>query len=191
MTVTRDQAQMLATLACDVRPTGARQWTPDKVMAEIEKIRDRSLGTVICAVTRAAMDRNAQRPEVISSPGSHWADTMIAQAFVPRTSTAAERCTVCSELETACQMRWAHDHVFESAAMAARRAAGADAERLAAIRATLAPTAGPTERRTLADMAEANPELHARVEAVRAANPGLQAPPMREPEPAEPTEESA
>jgi phage tail protein X len=86
-------------------------------------------------------------------------------------------------------MRWAGDHDFESVAAALKRKAEPDidpAAKVAALKAELAPTAGPTARRTLEDMAEANPELHARVEAVRAANPGLAAPPLREPQPPPP-----
>jgi hypothetical protein len=184
MTVTKDQAQMLTTLAVACRPTGARQWNPADVMAEIAKLHDRALPAVTLAVIRAASDKGAERPAVISSGGSHWGDTMLPTAFVPRTLAADARCSVCSHSEVVCRMRWAGDHEFESAAMATKRAAEVDAARAAAaIRAELEPTSGPTERRTLADMAEANPALHERVERLRAENPGLESPPLREPEP--------
>jgi hypothetical protein len=180
-TITKPQAQMLATLACDVRPHGARQWKPDAVMAEIEKLRGRSLGAVICAVTRCAMDRNAVRPECISSPGSHWGDTQIVTDWTPNSVPAAERCTVCSHTADVCRMRFRGDHEFKSAVAAARDAEAVPiAERAAAIRPTLQPTAGPTERRTIEDMAAANPELHARLQRVREMLPE---PPLQEPSP--------
>lgn len=178
MTITRDQAQMLTTLACAARPTGARQWNPDDVMAEIKKLAGRSLGSVICAVTRASMDRGAERPAVISSAGSHWSDTAISEPFVPRAAPVGTRCTVCGETEEGHRMQ---DHAYrmpqpppDPEVVAAK---------VAALKAELAPTSGPTERRTLEDLAEANPELHARVAALREANPGLGAPPTREPDP--------
>jgi hypothetical protein len=184
MTVTKDQAQMLATLACATRPMGARQWKPDAVMAEIEKLRDRTLGSVICAVTRAAMDRNAQRPEVISSAGSHWSDT---QTVVPQTEPVArgDRCSICSLPKNACELRWRHDHEFDSLIDAARRKAEGTPEAMAEVIAALKDeiaAADPREPapRGLEDMAERNPKLKARVDAIRAVLP---VPPMQEPEP--------
>jgi hypothetical protein len=179
MTVTKDQAQMLATLAVRCRPTGARQWKPDDVMAELAKLTDRNLGAVICATIRAAMDRDANRPAVIASAGSHWSDTQVAAPFVPQVLDAGERCSVCSMSEPACRVRHGvGDHEFKSAAMAAKDAADA-AEHVAAVRAEVVATSGPTERRTLEELAEANPELHARIEAVRQ-NAALKEIPMQE-----------
>jgi hypothetical protein len=188
MTVTKDQAQMLATLVCAARPVGARQWKPEAVMAELAKFTDRNLGAVICAVTRCAMDRNVQRPEAIVSAGSHWGDTAVSQPFVPQTMTSDQRCSICSLSEPACRIRFGADHEFKSAAMAAKEAADVDARaKVQAIRGELEPTAGPTQRRTLEDMAEANPELHARLEQVRQ-NVALKEIPMQESEQDQPEE---
>jgi hypothetical protein len=183
MTVTKDQAQMIATLACASRPTGARQWKHDEVMAEIAKISGRSLPAVICAVTRAAMDRGAQRPAVISSAGSHWGDTMLATDWVPNAVPRESRCSICSLSEPACRIRWAADHDFKSAAIAAKEASEVDPEAIraavTAIREGIEPTKEPRPVKTLDELAEENPSLHAKVEAVRANMP--KAAPTQEP----------
>lgn len=167
MSVTKEDAQMLATLATRCRPTGARQWKPDDVMAELAKLTDRNLGAVICATIRAAMDRDANRPAVIASAGSHWSDTQVAAPFVPQVLDAGERCSVCSMSEPACRVRHGvGDHEFKSAAMAVKEAADA-AEHVAAVRAEVVATSGPTERRTSEELAEANPKFHERLERVR------------------------
>jgi phage tail protein X len=189
MTVTKHQAQMIANLASACRPTGARRWDTAGTMAALVKLHDRDLAEVVLATIRAAADRDAETPGVIPTPGSHWAERLAPAPFVPQTVSRQDRCSVCSHTETVCRMRWAGDHDFESVATALKRKAEPDidpAAKVAALKAELAPTAGPTARRTLEDMAEANPELHARVEAVRAANPGLAAPPLREPQPPPP-----
>ena len=185
MTVTKDQAQMLATLACDSRPTGARRWNPDDVMAEIAKLHDRSLPAVICAVIRAAMDRGAERPAVICSSGSHWSDTAVAQAFVPNHVDRAGRCSICSCSEPHCRMRWGADHEFVSVATAAKKRLTTEATvaAVAALREDLPAMKPPTPPRTLDELVAENPRLHERVEAVRASLP--KPPPQREDEPEE------
>ena len=184
MTVTPEQAQMLATLAIACRPNGARQWQPDAVMAEIAKIRDRSLGSVILATVRAAMDRNAQRPEVISSGGSHWGDTMLTTDWVPNAVPRESRCSVCSLSETACRIRWAHDHDFESVATANARKANADPESVVtaveALKDGIVPADPKPAPKGLEDYADRNPNVRARVDTLRAKVPGLVAPPMQE-----------
>lgn len=161
MTLTDQHIRALTFLACDTRPHGARQWRADEVYAEIAKVRDRNLGAVICAVTRAAMDRGAERPAVISSAGSHWSDTMLP-TFKPQP--------------------------VDRDATAKARAASVDTgsergrELVAGVRAEVAVTSGPPVHRTLAEMAEAEPELHARLERLRAACPGLEFMAMRETE---------
>lgn len=163
MTVTKEQAQMLTALAIACRPNGARHWNAAGVMAALEKVANRSLPEVVMAVIRAASDRDVETPGVIPTAGSHWAETAAVRTHTPE-APHEPRCTVCGRTRA----RHAQDHEFadpkplptpeERAATAAR------------IRATLPHrTAGPTERRTLADMAEANPELHAHVDAAREA----------------------
>jgi phage tail protein X len=180
MTIDDQELRAISWLACRARPVGARRWDEAKVFTEAAKVRERSLSAVALAVLRAAADRNAERPEVISSAGSHWGDTIVPGAFVPRAAPTGTRCTVCGKA--------AHtgheDHPFTLPAE--KPDPETVAAKVAALKAELAPTAGPTARRTLEDMAAANPDLHARVEAVRAANPGLAAPPLREPQPPPP-----
>jgi hypothetical protein len=174
VTVTPDQARMLTTLAIACRPTGARRWDSAGVMAAIKAVSDRSLAGVVMAVIRAASDRDVETPGVIPTPGSHWAESALMRVHTVE-DPAATRCTICGRT----QLRHGEDHGF---AMPGPKPSPEEvAERVAALKAELAPTSGPTARRTLEDLAEANPELHARVEAVRAANPGLQAPPLQEP----------
>lgn len=174
---TRERAQALADFSCAVRPTGARRWSPADVMAQLEKLRTRDLGAVILATIRCAMDRHAERPECIASAGSHWSDTRLVSEFVPATAPVGTRCTVCGQPREA-----AHDH--DRGYTPPRPPLEPDAlhEHAAKVRAEVTATSGPTEHRTLDELAEANPELHAKVEAVRAALPGVARPPMRETE---------
>ena len=59
---------------------------------------------------------------------------------------------------------------------------------IAGLRAKLAANRTLHREPPMRTLEDAAPETHARVEAVRAANPGLQAPPMREPQPAPTTD---
>jgi hypothetical protein len=173
MTISKDHAQMLTTLAVACRPTGARRWDSAGVMAALAKVADRGLAEVIMATIRAASDRNADSPGVIPTAGSHWAESASVRAFVPDSAPPGTRCTVCGRE----QHRGHEDHDFS-------RPHETDPETvmayIAALKAELSPTAGPTEHRTLDDLADANPALHANLERLRAANPGLRGPQMRE-----------
>jgi hypothetical protein len=63
------------------------------------------------------------------------------------------------------------------------------ADEIAAVRERLAANRDlhrEPAHRTAEDFAEARPELHERIERLRAENPGLAAPPMQEPEPPPP-----
>jgi hypothetical protein len=193
MTVTKDQAQMLATLAAASRPHGARRWDTAGTMAAIAKVADRNLGDVIMATIRAAADRDCESPGVIPSSGPHWREQLKPQPFTPRILTAGERCSICSMSETSCRLRHSvDDHEFESAAMAAKRAEAIPPEAIstaiAALREDLPVTKPATPPRTLDELAEANPALHAKVDALRDALP--KPPPLREPEPPNPPAES-
>jgi len=181
MTISKDHAQMIATLAAASRPNGARRWDHAGIMAALKQVADRSLPEVIMATIRAAADRDAETPGVIPGPGSHWAESASVRSFVPNSAPPGTRCTVCG------QSRAFHHGPFASSDHAYNQPQETLPEvvtaRIAELRAELAPTSGPTERRTLEDLAEANPVLHDRVEALRAANPGLRQPPLREEEP--------
>lgn len=159
MTVTQSQAQMLTTLATACRPHGARRWNSAGVTAAIKAVADRSLPEVVMAVIRAAADRNVDSPGVIPTNGPHWAESAAVRQFVP-------------EPPEPCHCGQPHREKADPDVIAAR---------VAALKAELAPTSGPTERRSLEDLAAANPELHERLERLRAANPGLCAPSIQEP----------
>jgi hypothetical protein len=161
MPVTKDQAQMLTSLAIACRPAGARRWDSAGVMAALAKVANRSLPEVIVATIRAASDRHVETPGVIPTAGSHWTGSAVVRTHTPE-APHEPRCTVCG--------RTAGNHAADHEFTEPRPILRPDevAARAAQIRATLAPRpAGPTERRSLEDMAEANPELHQHVEAAR------------------------
>jgi len=73
MPVTKDQADRLAELASDCRPFGARRWDVSGVVAAIATVKHLQLADVIMATIRAAADRSAETPAVISATtGPHW-----------------------------------------------------------------------------------------------------------------------
>lgn len=75
MPVTREQAQMLATLAVAARPTGAPRWDPAGVFAAIGKIKQLALADVAMAVMRAAADRTLETPGAIANlRSSAWSE---------------------------------------------------------------------------------------------------------------------
>jgi hypothetical protein len=123
MTVTKDQAQMLTTLAIACRPHRAPTWDPAGVMAAISAVRDRSLAEVILAVIRAASDRDAQTPGVIPSNGTHWQEQLKPPPFQPSTWDPAAVCTTCSRQEAQCRsVRHGDDkHPFVSRAVNAQQ----------------------------------------------------------------------
>lgn len=96
MTVTRDQAQMLASLAVDCRPYRAPTWDHAGVMAAIAEIRHMSLPEVILRVIRAAADRDAVTPGVIPKNGPHANEVIKAPKWEPEILPPAERCGICS-----------------------------------------------------------------------------------------------
>lgn len=127
MPVTQQQAQMLASLAVACRPYGAPTWDEAGVLAQVAKVKDRALPEVIMAVTRAAADRAAITPGVISAVGSqHWAEKV-----APPTAAAREPydptkvCGVCGKREDRCHAVSAavSDHEFTSAVITKRQAA--------------------------------------------------------------------
>lgn len=172
MTVTPDQARMLATLATNCRPNGARRWDTAGIMAALKQVSDRGLAEVIMATIRAASDRDCETPGVIPTAGSHWREQVGAAGFTPTAVPVGTRCTVCGKGEHPVT-----DHAFRRPQP--KPTPETVTERVASLKAELAPTSGPTDRRTLEDLAAANPELHERVERVRAQMP--KGPAMREP----------
>jgi hypothetical protein len=114
MPVSREQAQMLTTLAVACRPNGAPRWDAAGVMAEIGKVKDRQLADVILAVIRAADDRDAKTPGVISTPRSgHWRERGTDRPTTRHEwADDAHRCRTCSLPKAECDRIW-QDHPFE------------------------------------------------------------------------------
>ena len=103
MTVTKDQAQMLATLAVACRPHRAATWDAAGVVAAIGKVKDRALVEVALAVLRAAADRDAKTPGVIPTAGSHWQEQLKPEPWRPDQTPREERCGICAKPRERCQ----------------------------------------------------------------------------------------
>jgi hypothetical protein len=134
MPVTDQQARAIAFLACAVRPHGASKWDEAGVLANVLKVRDRSLSSVVIATMQAAEDRNAQSPGVLPTAGPHWRNPETAPRIVLNTWDANAICTTCSRQEAQCKtVRHADDdHPYVSRAANAK-AASRPPEAVAAI----------------------------------------------------------
>jgi len=92
MPLTKEQGQMLTTLALACRPVGAPRWDAAGVMAAIGKVAHLALADVILAVTRAASDRTAETPGVIAATNStHWRER-VGESVRPSPPKLAEAC---------------------------------------------------------------------------------------------------
>ena len=122
MTVTREQAQMLTSLAIACRPYRAPTWDEAGVMAVIGKLQDWALSEVALRVIVAASDREAKTPGVIASPAMQIPAPK-PPPFKPSTWDPAAICTTCSRPEAQCRaVRHADDdHPFISRAVNAQQ----------------------------------------------------------------------
>lgn len=112
MPVTKDQAQMLTSIALACRPTGAPHWDAPGVIAAIGKVAHLHLPDVVRAVTRAAEDATAKTPGVIAATDSiHWAERA-PQQIAPRNPTPATACRTCGQSPEQCARRWSGDHEY-------------------------------------------------------------------------------
>jgi hypothetical protein len=102
VTITKDQAQMLAHLAIACRPHRAPTWDEAGVMANIAKVKERALPEIVMAVIQAAADRECVSPGVIPSPGSHWQVAMKPPPFVPNVLGPGDRCGICGQSRDRC-----------------------------------------------------------------------------------------
>lgn len=116
MPATDQQLRAIAFLAKDCRPHGARIWDEGGIYANLTKVRDRSLGSIIIAAVQAAEDRGAGTPGVIPTAGPHWRTPEAAVVTSADKAQASEHCATCGHTETACRIRWAGDHEFISVA---------------------------------------------------------------------------
>lgn len=157
MTVTKDQAQMLATLAVAARPTGAPRWDAPGVVAAIGNVRHLALSDVMRAVSYAAEDRGLKTPGAIGNITAPCWRTRTADDVRPAAVTREQRCGVCSKPRERCAIgRVADDdHSFEPDL---RRDAGIDvAATVEALKAEVEPTREPTPKPTAEP--ERRPEL--------------------------------
>ena len=70
MPVTHDQAQQLASLACAIRPYGARRWDAPGVMAALGHVKELDLAEVAMVVIAGAADRTLDTPAAIGNTKS-------------------------------------------------------------------------------------------------------------------------
>lgn len=97
MPVTKEQAHMIAALAVAARPARAPKWDAPGVVAALAKVNHLALADVVAATMRAASDRNAQTPGVISATNSlHWAEK-VAERATPTPPKRGEACLTCGK----------------------------------------------------------------------------------------------
>ena len=112
--VTKDQAAMLAALACACRPTGSKRWDEPGIVAALAKVSNLQLADVIHATVQAAEDASLETPAAIGNTSSPvWVHYMANRTV--RTDTrnvpARERCNDCGKAEH--HPIHANDHPFE------------------------------------------------------------------------------
>lgn len=144
MPVTKNQAEMLASLGAAARPTGARRWDAPGVMAAIGKVRHLELAEVLMAVGRAARDRDLETPAAIGNPGAPcWIERPV-ERWEPDKTTPEHRCGICGNPRGRCETapRFAgDDHAFEPDFKEKR---GDEVTQIVqAVKAEIAPTAEP------------------------------------------------
>ena len=189
MPVTDQQLRAIAFLASACRPIGCKAWDETGILANVTKVRDRSLGSVIIAAVQAAEDRNAVTPGVIPSAGPHWRTPDAAPVTSADKINPGEHCAGCGKAEHVCRARLESqrgmdpedprydDHAFVTVAAARgmKRDGATVAQIAAAVKEQIAPTAEPDQRKTLDDLL---PDQHdPRVEAARADLTATQRPP--------------
>ncbi|MBA3782856.1 MAG: hypothetical protein H0X12_13520 [Nocardioides sp.] len=109
MPVTEQQARAIAFLAVSARPHGATRWDEAGVYANVLKVADRSLGSVVIATMQAAEDRKAQSPGVIPASGPHWRNPESAPSSQRTPYDPMTFCGTCGKPE-----HGATDHPFVS-----------------------------------------------------------------------------
>lgn len=113
MPVTEQQARAIAFLAAAARPHGASKWDEAGVYANVMKVADRSLASVVIGAMQAAEDRGAHSPGVIPTAGPHWRDPGSAPA--PRSPfDPAVTCGICGLSEPLCRRNVHGGHEFNS-----------------------------------------------------------------------------
>lgn len=128
MPVTREQAQMLATLACQSRPHHAPKWDPPGVMAALAKVAHLHLADVALATFRAADDKTLNTPAPIGIPSSScWRERGIDRPVARTPYTPEEFCGTCGRARGYCV-----DHEFRDVIATKRAAVPSQVNRLRA-----------------------------------------------------------
>jgi hypothetical protein len=115
VTVTADQAHMLATLGLAMRPYGAPRFNAAGINAQIRRVERMALHEVALVVVAVCTDPSLETPASIGDTRSrHWAGIHVVRAEPPARDVApiGSRCTVCSLVERDCRSRWSTDHQF-------------------------------------------------------------------------------
>lgn len=103
---------MIAALAADVRPHGARRWDHAEIMAALKKLAHLSLPDVIQAVIRAADDRDTNSPFAVTNTTSpHWRERKTDRPE-PSVRSLGPWCATCGVARD----RHNGDHEFETPA---------------------------------------------------------------------------
>lgn len=95
MSVTREQAELLATLAIACRPHDAPHWDRPGLIAAIGRVKGRSLASVTIAVIQASEDPGAETPAVIPAEGPHWRAPAPGDRPTARPPRPDEACRAC------------------------------------------------------------------------------------------------
>jgi hypothetical protein len=167
------EAQRIAAAMHEARP----DWPASSVLTLIHRsLIDKPRRDVFVALAWIASEPNSHTPARVLESGPWWRAAGVDGATrTLETAPTGTRCTICGQPQDG-------QHLGHDYSQPRERDPEAVKSHVAELRGMLASTSPPTERKTLEDMAEANSALHERVEALRAANPGLVAPPMREAE---------
>jgi len=116
--IEKDQAQMLATLACAARPRGARRWDPAGVVAAIAKVRHLPLEEVTAATMRAAGDRTLDTPGAIGNTTTSCWRTQPGETTSSATSSEPYdpngMCQICGKTRFHCERNPHADHAYET-----------------------------------------------------------------------------
>lgn len=106
MPVSKDQAAQLADIAAACRPYGAPQWDRSGIVAAIGKVKHLSLADVALAVIRAADDRDAKTPAVITNSRSqHWRERKTDRPAEREPYDPTTYCGICGKSEADCRAR--------------------------------------------------------------------------------------
>lgn len=167
------EAQRIAASMHQLRP----DWPASSLLTLIRKsLMDRPRRDVTVALAWVACEANSHTPARVLETGPWWRAAGIEGGTTKREQVDPDhRCTVCSQHEE--NALHPSDHPYS--APHGKADPESVAAHVAALKAELAPTSGPTQRRTLDDLAEANPRLHANLERLRENVPGVRAPAMR------------